>query len=161
MSIANLFVPNDYQLYLNANQIDINNGTPITNFSEYLGDAVYSGAIAGTVTNGLSIQRLNNKVKISLKTLPPQVALSTDVIVIGIPTAYAPSNNILRSSLISVQTNTGTYAVVTATVDNTNTIKIYGSLQGGNFTSGNTVAVGAGNVSIGPQVEVQIEYSLN
>ena len=127
--------------------------SPLNIFEQYVGDITYSGAITTTVSNGIQIERLNNRVTISLTNIPDTVSVSAEVEIVGtkgtgaglIPPRFLPTSAEDASAIIYVN-NDGTFGTGRFLVD-TNGINLFGNLAGSNWAVG-TYSPLPNNVSI-------------
>ncbi len=117
--------------------------TPLNYFEEYIGNAVYTGAVSTTVTNGLRIQRIGTTVHVSITSFAPIAAANSAQINVALPTRFVPTTAINQETVVSVQTAAATYAAAIVTVDNTGFAIFSSNLSGNAFTSGQVVAVGS------------------
>ncbi len=125
--------------------------TPIYYFEEYVGDAVITGALSTTITNGLQIQRLNNKVSLFVSSFSGN--LTNGTLNIAIPARFVP--------FISTNTKAGLIAVTNNSVATVGNISI--DKDNGAFVT-ISAAVASGNFSAGPggiPNDIEFSYYLN
>ncbi len=158
MSIANLFVPNNYELYVNANSLNIGSSTtPLTYYEEYNGNAVFSGAQNATLLDGLHIQRIGDIVHLSVGS-NEGIASATDTLRLQIPSQFVPTRPGPRSVVYVAATGTTsplnrTLISSVAIVSNDGYLTFYNGLD---VSNGNFII----NNFSGNAYEVEITYHM-
>ncbi len=157
MSIANLLVPNDYDIYINSLEIG-NSNSSLNYFEEYNGDAVFSGAQNSTIFNGLHIQRVGDVVHLVV-TSNSSVMQFNDVLRLAIPEQFIPTRPAPRSVVYTNRSGTLSplsinFTPAVAIVNSDGFMTFYNGLD---TSVGNFIASQVG----GPAYDVSITYHIN
>lgn len=145
MSISNLFVPNNFELFAAGITFPNPNSSIFNYYENALVNADYTDAFIFTEPNGIQLTRIGNMVFCSLSIVLKTVtaAVSGNITIGTIPTRFCPTNLFTVFRVPVIVSNNTVFVLGSASVDINGFINIHSDADFGKFLNGIVAGIGA------------------